>query len=89
MVANATQTVNIIRNLRHPQFFHPSMEKSRVVAIYHLRDSNHKAYYCERNIGCTAARTSGLRNVVEKGLRLSVPQPRFHVETVHGLSGPI
>ena len=43
MVAQATQTVIIIRNPRHQQFFHPSIEKSRVVAILHSRDRNYKA----------------------------------------------
>ena len=44
MVEKATQTAIIIRNPRHQQFFHPSIEKSRVVAILYSRDSNYKAY---------------------------------------------
>ena len=38
-------TAIIIRNPRsHQQFLHPSIEKSRVVAILYSRDSNYKAY---------------------------------------------
>ena len=44
MVAKATEAVIIIWNTRHQQFFHPSIKKSRVVAIFRSRDSNCKAY---------------------------------------------
>ena len=44
LVAKATRTVIIIRNLRYQQFLYPSIENSRVVAILYSRDSNYKAY---------------------------------------------
>ena len=40
MFAKAKWTVIIIRNPRHQQFLHPSIEKSRVVAILYSGDSN-------------------------------------------------
>ena len=44
MVAKATRTLIIFTNPRQQQFLHPSIEKSRVVAILYSRDSNYKAY---------------------------------------------
>ena len=34
----------IIRNPRHQQFLHPSIESGRVVVILYSRDSNYEAY---------------------------------------------
>ena len=53
MVAKVTRTVIIIRNPRHQQFLHPSIEKSRDVAILYSRDSNYKAYNCYKVAGET------------------------------------